>query len=713
MMSAKTVKSLAQTAASLNKVGASLDNTAKAFHFFNKIAGETPEIAENITKKIFMMGTSIDISVDQMSKSFVAAIPKLAVYGGKAEGIFLKLAAAAKAANVDVKSLLDVAGKFDTFAGAAEAAGKLNAILGTQISTTSMIQMTEEERVETIIQQIQLGGRSFKDLDRYTQKAIAASVGITDMAEANNIFGMSMAEYQQYQIEMQKQEDSTKKLNDAIKEAQPIMDKLKIAFSELFVANEDFVMSLMDGTKEVVDWIKENKEMIKTGLKWYAILRISMPVMAAMTFVWRGLTGIVNLFRFALVKEAVQQQTNNVIKAQTVIVNRSVGTSSRFAAKGIMVMGAAIGLALLGAGALVGGIASLANALKDMSSEEIANLKDILIGVATGLGVLMVVLGVAAAAMTGPQLLALLGIAGAMFLIGSAVGAAAAGIGVFATGAAELAKTGSDGALAVLGLTIALVGMIWAIGALGPVAAGVTGLIIGIGGALFLMGLAVKMAAPGMEQFMEGMNKAGPGVGEAAAAMAELGFAMFLFAGAAALIGIPPAIIGAKILLGVVASVAAGAVAMAAYMQYQAEYIKNISETMDIINTIQIDQAALSISKIAQAIREIDNALGSGDRRLQITSTLENLSDLSQVRSGARVTSLVTKASTSMSANASRSLTSSRSSETLNAEKIGKIIANQIRKSANEGKYEFELQIGDEQFATKVVKAVHKHGRAG
>ena len=68
-----------------------------------------------------------------------------------------------------------------------------------------MLLQTEDQRLETMIGTIQANGTAFKDMDRFTQKAVAAAAGITDMNEAQKIFGMNMGQYktlcrQQYQF---------------------------------------------------------------------------------------------------------------------------------------------------------------------------------------------------------------------------------------------------------------------------------------------------------------------------------------------------------------------------------------------------------------------------------------------------------------------------------------------------------------------------------
>ena len=58
---------------------------------------------------------------------------------------FSRLWSAAKATGIETQRLLDITGKFDTFEGAAEAAGKLNAVLGGGVIDTNALLMADHD----------------------------------------------------------------------------------------------------------------------------------------------------------------------------------------------------------------------------------------------------------------------------------------------------------------------------------------------------------------------------------------------------------------------------------------------------------------------------------------------------------------------------------------------------------------------------------------
>ena len=242
--SADVQKDLALGVAGLQKFGVSTQESAQLLNNLNKIMGMSGKQALDTTKKIGMMGTAIGISTSKMLKDYNDSLKTLAVYGDKSIEVFTGIAAAAKAAGVETGTLLSLAEKFDTFSGAAETTGKLNAILGSQLSATEMLTMAENDRIKTLISTVQATGQSFGSMDKFTQKAVANAAGITDMAEANRIFGMSLSEYEGYEQQMASSADANKKFDEAMQSMIPVLDKFTILASELAVAFIPFLEAL-------------------------------------------------------------------------------------------------------------------------------------------------------------------------------------------------------------------------------------------------------------------------------------------------------------------------------------------------------------------------------------------------------------------------------------------------------------------------------------
>ena len=236
----------------LTKLGVSAEVASDMIQTMNLTMGMTMEQAAEATTAIAMMGTQLGISAKQMTKDFQESMKTLAVYGPQATTVFKNLAANAKAAGVEMGSLLKLAGKFDTFKDAATTVAKMNALLGTQLSTTEMLMMTEDERIESLISNVQAQGVAFKDMDRYQQKAVAAAAGISDLNEANKIFGMNLGQFREYRGEMDANADAQQRFKDSLDAAIPMATKFMLLFQELAV----LVEPILDGILWLIDGIR-------------------------------------------------------------------------------------------------------------------------------------------------------------------------------------------------------------------------------------------------------------------------------------------------------------------------------------------------------------------------------------------------------------------------------------------------------------------------
>jgi hypothetical protein len=265
-LSKEQQSSIAVTTAKLDKLQVSADDSAKLFENFTRVLGKSTKEAQKMQVNLAMAGVAIGVSAKDITKNFSSSLSTLAVYGDKSIDVFYGIQAAAKAANVDVSALLNIAKKFDTFSGAAEGVAKFNALLGTQLSTTEMLMMTEDERIKTLIESVQAQGVAFKDMDKFTQQSIAAAAGISDMNEANRIFGMSIKEYEKNEAVLKQNADAQKKFDDAVKDTLKVTEEFKLLFTELAVLVKPALDSMGAAVRSVSDYLgglkSETKEMI-------------------------------------------------------------------------------------------------------------------------------------------------------------------------------------------------------------------------------------------------------------------------------------------------------------------------------------------------------------------------------------------------------------------------------------------------------------------
>ena len=221
-------KELTNFTAQMGQLGIESSTTAANLNIATKSLGLGVGEAQNMQKELFATAQAIGVAPKQLAEGFSSAAPQLAAHGDKMIGVFKEMAGAAKATGIEMSALLQIAGQFDTFEGAAQAAGNLNAILGGDLlNSVELLAASEEERIRMLIQSIQLSGKSWESMNKFERMAVANAAGITDMAEAGALFNQSLSAYDEQVAKSKQAAISQEKMNEVMKEYMSVLDKVK------------------------------------------------------------------------------------------------------------------------------------------------------------------------------------------------------------------------------------------------------------------------------------------------------------------------------------------------------------------------------------------------------------------------------------------------------------------------------------------------------
>ena len=439
--SKKAQKEMATQVALMDRIGIATDTSAEILNIFTMNMGKSQQASIRMTKSLVSMGGVLGNS-QKFLEDFGKSMQTLAVYGDDSVKVFSNLAAAARAAGVEVGTLTDMASKFDTFAEGAETVGKLNALLGSQLSSTEMLLMTEDQRIETLIQQVQISGQSFADMNKFQQMAIANAAGISDMNEAQRIFGMNMKDYDKYQKQMERQAKMQENFNKAIEATIPFQEK----FAQFMAEFALFVQPIAD----IVGYVLEGM----TNL------------MASMDEGTKAFIGIGSAIGLAYVAFSGMGAAVPLVGAGLAAATGAVTGFTAAALAGapaLTAFGAAAGGAAIGVGAFVlpfmgialavaGVVVSLGYLIAQFA--ELAVLGPSVTGVITALGTTLGTLGpigaIGIAAMAGSMGALVVGLTAMKMAIGeetSAVSSALENLALIATGTSAKAMKGGSVAL--------------------------------------------------------------------------------------------------------------------------------------------------------------------------------------------------------------------------------------------------------------------------
>ena len=259
-LSTSTQEKLTDLVTGLEKIGFAGADAVAVISSLNKAFGVSVDVAADITRELAMSGDAIGRTTSQISRDYVKSLSTLAVYGDRSVDVFKNIATMAAAAGVEVDTLVGIANKFDTFSDAASTAAKINAILGTSFSGLNLQMMDHDKRVKTVITGLRSTGIAFRNLDKFTQQAIATQLGIQDLEKANRILGMSVGEFTRLQQKQAAAAKSQEAMNEKMNKAMDVIDKLKVIMADFAINLEKTgmipkIQSLVEGFGSLIQKI--------------------------------------------------------------------------------------------------------------------------------------------------------------------------------------------------------------------------------------------------------------------------------------------------------------------------------------------------------------------------------------------------------------------------------------------------------------------------
>lgn len=235
----------------MQNLGISGAAVGSTYQTLTKGLNMTGQEAIAVQEKLATAGIELGIAPQKMVEGFNSALPTLAQFGNKAGKVFLKLSSQANKLGIEMNNLLGFVEQFDTFEGATKAAGQLNAMLGTQISSIELLTASYEERPKIILEAFEATGKSWEMMGRLEKRALAAAAGFQDIGDAAKFFeggiaGLDEAEQQLDGITMSQEE-----LAKAEKKAIDMGKKFKALMLEFTVAVEP-ALNLLHGLLDTV-----------------------------------------------------------------------------------------------------------------------------------------------------------------------------------------------------------------------------------------------------------------------------------------------------------------------------------------------------------------------------------------------------------------------------------------------------------------------------
>jgi len=256
----------ATLAATITKLGVSIGDFAKVQDFATKALGRTASGARDLQLQLTKTAIDLKLPPNEVTKAFAAAAPQLANYGDQMVDVFKNMTAAGKAFGVSAQELIGIAAQFDTFEGAANAAGRLNAVLGGGlINSIDLLTADADEKIRLVLQAFEASGQSWQDLDRFHRSAIMSAAGINDMATANKVFGGGLDVWDAQKAKMDSLALSEEELTKRSEAAQTISENWKQTLSAMGLVFEPVIKGLRDAANWIAK-MSQGHEKLTAGI---------------------------------------------------------------------------------------------------------------------------------------------------------------------------------------------------------------------------------------------------------------------------------------------------------------------------------------------------------------------------------------------------------------------------------------------------------------
>jgi hypothetical protein len=441
------VGALTEHVAIMEKMGVATGDSAKMLNMLTKGLQMSDNAAMDMQTQLVGLADSLGKDVNVVMTEFNSAAQELMKYGDGMMEVFKGLQAASNATGVAMNDLLGIAKQFDTFEGAATSAARLNAVLGANLDAYSLLEASEENRIRMLIESIEMGGKSWQSMSRFEQQAVANAAGIRDMAQANAIFGQSLAEYDAAQAQAEATGLSQEEQAERAKIAMDVQQSMAMAMESLAISMRPVVEMFKSFTQflaehgQIVSYITLVIGALSAAYALgniYLKIRMGLQQYKMMNDLKElgGISGVVGALGAETAAKGTNTgvtEVNNGVKQQASMVNQNLARSTWAAVAPTLAFGAAI-LMIGGAIAIAAlGMAQLVKSFAGLTGEQITGAITTITILTLGMVALGAVLGVLV--YTG----VLPGAAASMLAFGVALLLAGAGIYIVAQGMADMA----------------------------------------------------------------------------------------------------------------------------------------------------------------------------------------------------------------------------------------------------------------------------------
>jgi hypothetical protein len=185
---------MAETVVLLQRFGVAASDSVAAMQAMNKYMGASGSMAEGMTRQLFSLAQSLRVPPQIVIRDFAQMSNDLAIHGNRMIDVFNRMYSASRQTGLAMQEIIGITSQFDTFEGAANAAGRLNAVLGGNLVNSLRLLKTTDptERLMILRQAIMSVAGSAQQMDYHMQNAIVNAAGLRDASQLARLLSGEM-----------------------------------------------------------------------------------------------------------------------------------------------------------------------------------------------------------------------------------------------------------------------------------------------------------------------------------------------------------------------------------------------------------------------------------------------------------------------------------------------------------------------------------------
>jgi len=253
-------REIGDTANVLARLGVTQADFAKGMQISTKMFGMTGTAAARYGRELNTLARDLGVAPAKIASDFANMGGQLAKLGKEAPRVFKEMQRVFKITGFEATKLLAITDKFDTFEGAAEMAGNLNAALGGNfVNAMDMMMETDPvERFDTLRETLLNTVGSFDNMSYYQKKFFTEQMGLESVGD---LALMMKGNYDKLDGSIGQTSESYEEQAQLAADMLDVTTQLKMLLIELV----GVMMPVIDSFRQ---WLDENKESIKYWSKF-------------------------------------------------------------------------------------------------------------------------------------------------------------------------------------------------------------------------------------------------------------------------------------------------------------------------------------------------------------------------------------------------------------------------------------------------------------